>query len=252
MKFKKVFELSHDDIRSKLYAATEGVIEDGAYMWICDVYDEYFVANIYKYSDEDDSYDKYFKINYSKTDDAVTVDFDSKVEVFLSRNWEEVVPAETQQELNQKAEEIAKLEASLNTVKTEKADLEAKFNDASEKVVSLNSTVETLKPFKEKYEAELTEKQLNEAKEKYGEKFKALNAIDKFEEEEVQNLLLASISEGDEGVQATMKLNSMLVDLVEVKAEPNTSEQTSILALHSQRKDLIPADKDDFMSRYAE
>ncbi|SNZ09954.1 hypothetical protein SAMN05421503_1435 [Terribacillus aidingensis] len=248
VKFKKTFELSHDDIRSKIYEAFSEKLAEQEDVWISDTFDNYFIANIYSWS-EDDAYDKYFKFNYSKSESAVEIDFDSKTEVFLKRNWEEVVPQETQNLLNQKDTEISELTSKLNSAQEDKASVEAKFNGASEKLVSLNQAVTELKPYKEKYESEKLEQKLNSQKEHYEGKFTALNAKEQYETEEVQTLVAQSANEGEEASQATMKLNSMLVELVTVKAEE--AHSTATLALNSTRQDLIPAEN-DFFSRFSE
>lgn len=239
--FKKIFELSHSDIRSLLYQQLDPTLPEGQYSWIADVYDDYFIVNIYG-----DQQDKYYKYKYAKSDNNVTIDFDSKVEVFLKRNWEEVVDEEIQQQLNEKTEKIEKLEKQLNEVMEEKKEIEKKFNETTEKVTNLVSQVNELKPYKEKVEQEKLEKMLNEKKEYYSAKFQALNAEEKFNSEEVQELITKSINDNDEGKQAILQLNSMLVDLVQLEKD---SEQGIVRETASKRENLVP-EKDDFDSRY--
>lgn len=75
-KFTKVFELSHDDIRSKLYKQLIPFEnEDDEWYWINEVYDDYFV-----YSSDYTS--KYFKQNYIKTDVDVALEGE-RVELFV-------------------------------------------------------------------------------------------------------------------------------------------------------------------------
>ncbi|WP_257391423.1 hypothetical protein [Cytobacillus gottheilii] len=246
-KFKKVFELSHDDIRSLLYSALDPTLEN-AYSYIVDVYDTTFVANIYSYS-EGNEYDKYFKFNYVKEENSVTIDFDTKKEVFLKRNWEEVVPEEVQTQLNEKDQKINDLETQLNSVSEEKSGLETQFNDVSEKLVQLNSVVEELTPFKEQVEQEKFEKALNEKKEFYSAKFSALKAAEKFETEEVQGLVEKTVFDNEEGKNAILQLNSMLVEMVTVEKETK-NEEPVIREFSSKRENLIPAGK-DFESRFS-
>ncbi|MCG8399316.1 hypothetical protein LWS67_22780, partial [Bacillus atrophaeus] len=82
------------------------------------------------------------------------------------------------------------------------------------------SIVEELKPFKEKYEKAEFEKRVQEKKEFYKSKFEALNAEEKFETEEVQNLILASAKDSEE-TDKILQLNSMLVDLVDHATDQN-------------------------------
>ncbi|KAA6452698.1 coiled-coil domain-containing protein [Bacillus swezeyi] len=230
-KFKKVFELSHSDIRSLIYNQLDPTLESNEESYIADVYDTYFIVNIYSWS-EDNSYDKYYKVNYTKNGDTLTIDLDSKTEVFLKRNWEEVVPEEVQSQLNEKDTKIS--------------ELSKQFNEASEKLVQLNSIVEELKPFKEKYEKAEFEKRVQEKKEFYKSKFEALNAEEKFETEEVQNLILASAKDSEE-TDKILQLNSMLVDLVDHATDQNGM---FIRELSNKREKLLKGD-DSFDSRYS-
>ncbi|WP_342532772.1 hypothetical protein MHB40_14975 [Lysinibacillus sp. FSL K6-0057] len=257
--FKKVYELSHSDVRSLLYTQLETFLDKKEYSYISDVYETYFVVNTYKY-DEDDNleYDKYFKFNYSKGEnDTITIDGDSKVEVTIKRDWVEVSQFESIQnevkelsvQLNEKESKVAELEQQLNNISTDKKTIEEKFNTASETIVQLNSKVEHLTPFKEQFEQQELEKVLNEKKEFYSGKFEALNAKEKFESEEVQELINKTVYENEEGSKATLQLNSMLVDMVVLNKETN-SEKPAIREVSSKRENLIPS-SDDFDSRYS-
>lgn len=84
--FVRIYELSHDDIRTKLYrllAPIEEADEDD--YWISEVYDDYFIYG---------SANKYYKQHYIKTDVDVALD-GKRVEVFV-----EYVTAEELAELN--------------------------------------------------------------------------------------------------------------------------------------------------------
>lgn len=246
-KFKKVFELSHSDIRSKLYAKLDATLGENEDSWISDVYETYFIVNLYSWSEEN-SYDKHFKLNYTKSENDVEIDFDSKVEVFLTRNWEEIVPESVQSQLNEKDQTITELQTQVNSLTETKNDIENKFNSASEKVIKLTTKVSELEPFKTRFEAKQNEEKLNEKKEFYSKKFEALKASDTFASDEVQELLSKSIYENEDGKQAILQLNSILVDLVvfeQAKPEENVIREVS-----SKRENLIPA-SDDFDSRYS-
>lgn len=239
MKFKKVFELSHSDVRSLLYGQLDPTLPEGTYSWISDVYDSYFVVNLYSEQE-----DKYYKFNYTKNDNSVTIDLNTKTEVTLRRDWIEVTQVQQlQAELDQTKTQLNEANASIETLKNEKDSAIKQFNDATEKVTSLAAEVEILKPFKAQYEQEQYEKQLNEKKEYYSAKFQAVGAIDKFETEEVQELVKKSLNDAE----ATLQLNTMLVELVQVKTEP---ENTAIREHASRRENLIPT-SDDFESRYS-
>lgn len=246
-KFKKVFELSHEDVRSLIYTALDPNIGEKTYSYVVEVYENYFVANVYSYA-EGNEYDKFFKFDYVKSDNAVEINFESKKEVFMKRNWEEVADEAVQAQLNEKAEKITELETQLNAITTDKQAIEEKFNSASETLIQLNSQVEALAPFKEQVESEKLEKALNEKKDFYSAKFTALNAEEKFKSEEVQALVSKTVFENEEAKDAILQLNTMLVEMVEVKTEV-TNEPSHVKELASKRENLIPA-ATDFNSRY--
>ena len=72
------FELSHDDIRMKLYGLIES--DEDSYSWILEVYDEYFIYEEETYLEN--GYEvKYYKQSYSKSEDSVALNGEP-VEVF--------------------------------------------------------------------------------------------------------------------------------------------------------------------------
>jgi chemotaxis protein histidine kinase CheA len=250
-KFQKVFELSFDDIRSKIYAKFDVNLAEDQYSWIVDTYDTYFIINIYGNGE-----DKYYKYNYTKNDSDVEIDFESKAEVVEERKWVELPEVQNLQaqlqEANNKVSEIEKQLNEVNekfeTATTEKNEIVTQFNEASEKIVTLNAQVEELKPFKENHETEQYEKALNEKKEYYSVKFEAVNAKEKFESEEIQNLIKLSIEDSEEGKNAVFSISQMLVDLVEIK--PDTTKPP-IKEFSSRLENLIPTDG-SFDKRYSE
>ena len=74
------FELSHDDIRMALYGLLESTCDENSYVWVCEVYDNYFIYQEETYGDEGYDY-KYYKQSYSKNEDNVELSGDP-VEVF--------------------------------------------------------------------------------------------------------------------------------------------------------------------------
>lgn len=74
------FELSHDDIRMALYGLLESTLDENYYVWVCEVYDNYFIYQKETYGDEGYDY-KYYKQSYSKNEDNVELSGDP-VEVF--------------------------------------------------------------------------------------------------------------------------------------------------------------------------
>lgn len=249
--FKKVCELSHSDIRSRLYQQLDPTIEDG-WAWIAEVYNDRFIAEVYK---EDDT-TKFYQFNYTSSDEVVTIDFESKAEVVEKREW---VTSEATKELqeqlnaaNEKVQELSTEMSSLNekleTTNQEKQELTTQFNEASDKVLSLNSTIEEYKSYKDKYETEQFEKSLNEKIEFYSVKFNSVNAKEKFESEEVQELIKLSVNEDEQGVQAKYQLNTMLVDLVQPSLNHKNNNQ-DVYELANSRSRLL--NNEDFDSKYS-
>lgn len=251
--FKKVCELSHNDIRTKLYSEMQKILSEQEYnnSWIVDVFDSIF---IYETWVENEGY-KFYQVNYSKTDDSVTADFENKVEVMEETKWVQVTEVQNLQtqlnEANAKVQEMVtqmnSISSTLESVNTEKEQLTNQFTDATEKLISLNALVEELKPFKEQFENAQFEKSLNEKVSYYSEKFDAVNAAEKFNSEEVQELIKLSVNSTDEGKNAILQLNSILVEMVKPNNKP---EDTGIREFASKRENLIPANT-DFDSRYS-
>jgi hypothetical protein len=112
-KFVLKYELSHDDIRSALYSLLATESENGYYYtWILEVFDDKFIYH-------DSMEDKFYRQDYSKDGDNVTLG-ENKVEVF--NEW------------LSKAERDA-----LDALKADYAALEAQYNE--------------LKEFKDNYDA---------------------------------------------------------------------------------------------------
>ena len=144
-------------------------------------------------------------------------------------------------------EKIVKLEEANKTAKSEKSEVVDKLTEATEKVVALDEEVKELSSYKEKYDAEIHTKSLNEKMDYYESKFKALNAMSKFEDEEVKALIEKTVVDNDEGNKATMSLNSMLLDMVVVDSTKN--EDKVIKENCSVGKTLINVDT-SFDSKY--
>ncbi len=239
-KYQKTLELSHDDIRAELNRQVDEKLEDGNFTYVVDVYESYFIVDV----ENEDGW-KFYKVSYTKGEnDEIQVDMDSMTEVKEDRQWVEVATSEQMQaELQAQDIEIQNLKAEKESVTSTKEDLEGKLNTANEQIQSLNTKVEELGDYKEKYDNEQYEKSLNEKKEYYSSKFSALNATEKYESDEVQELVKKSVD--DE--QAVFELNSMIIDLVEAKEE--NPEQKHFTQEPRQSRKLIEG-KDDFDSRY--
>lgn len=255
LKYEIKFELSHNDIRAKIHTiAKEKFGGNGKWLWVADVYENYFILNIE--TETEDSYtNKYYKVTYVKDENDNVSIGEELVEVFSTRNWEEVVSTETQEQLNQLEETVKAKETELETLNTQlselttsKEEITRQFNEATEKLTSLNEVVDGLKEYKEKYETEQFEQKLSEQKEVYKAKFEVLDALDKFETEEVQSLLSESIQENT-SEKALFELNSMLVGLVKpINKQLNSIDE----GIKEPAKPIgkLMETKDDFDSRY--
>ncbi|MBG9776191.1 hypothetical protein [Brevibacillus laterosporus] len=253
MFFKKVCEMSHDDIRSKLYNQLSIQMTEQEYnsSYIVNVYDTSFIFESWN---EHDGV-KHYKVDYGKNGDTLTVNMDSKTEVVEQKTWITTTEVEQMQaqlnEANKKAEQLATesqtLSTSLNQLTQDKGHLEKQFNEVSDKIISLSSQNQELQTYKEKYEAEQLEKSLNEKKAYYAEKFEAVNGKEKFDSDEVQNLIKLSLNSTPEGTDAALQLNTMLVDMV--ITAPKKQEGSFIREYASVTSNLLPK-ADDFESRY--
>jgi len=273
MAFKKedwitiVNELSHGDIKGSLYTALSKVmIADDFYgVWISnyDVYDTYFVYDVY----EGDSY-KHYKVNYTKTDTDVTIDYANKVLVEWTDLWVEVSASTTavtdavitvETTMNEKIVEkdntIKSLNDKITNLEGEKVSLNEKYTKASDTITSLNEKVTELQPIVDTYNKGQYESQLNEKKTYYENKFTSLNAIDKFNSNEVQNLIVKSLNE----IEAKEKLSDMLIELVPITNEVSkingniTIPSNAVKTLNSMSDIEIPNEaevKNDFDSQF--
>lgn len=254
--YKALCELSHGDIRWKIMTELSKTMTADEFnsVWLSqyDVFDTYFIFERYF----DDTY-HYYKATYTKTDTEVTVDMESIEEVKRETVWTtvenmqnaineiQVKLNDANTQLNTISEDLKSANATIETLNSEKETLTTQFNSATETITSLNSQVEEMKPIVEQFNAESVEKALNEKKEYYEAKFKAVNGLDTYNTEEVQELLQKSINSSEEGKDAILSLNSKLVDLVQLKVE----EPFEVKQLSSKNEKLIPIST-DFDSRY--
>lgn len=244
---RKVFELSHDDVRTKLYHALEQA--DYQWAWIVEVYEDYFIFEHEKCDDEEGKCEyKYVKASYTKgEDDTVTVSFEDATEVTFETQWKEL---DSVKEIEEEKETLTQ---QLSNAENEKADVEKSLNAANdelkalkEKVESLNEEINTLGEYKEKFEQAEFEAALEKEKEYYANKFNSLDKADEFEKEEVQELVSNS-AKGD--VEAKLQLNSMIVDFLEVKKEEPKRKEFQMTE-EGQDKKSKSVDKESFEDKY--
>ncbi|NFH40689.1 coiled-coil domain-containing protein [Clostridium sporogenes] len=263
--FKKNCELSFDDIRSQIYMNLKDIMSEDEYYdsYITECYNDYFVLSCWN-----DSSHKYFKINYTKNDTSVSINYEDKAEVQLYQEWKEIPEVqnclnekeeeltkanekatELEKQLNEKEKTIKSLNEKINSTNTEKTEIETKFNDVTDKLTSLNSMVENMKPIVDEYNKEQFEKELNEMKSTYEKKFNSVNALEKFETDEVQELIKKALNKNEDGKNAIISLNKMVVDAITFDEEIEREvEAKPIKELCSRQENLIP--NDSFEARY--
>lgn len=143
------FELSHDDIRMSLYGLLESNWDENSYSWVCEVYDSYFIYQKETYGDEGYDY-KYYKQNYSKDGDDVSLSGDA-VEVFSTFVTESEKTA-----LDMIRSQYEELKAFKESV--ESAQLQAKkdeiFNDEKYAILAENEKFKQLKADASKFSLE--------------------------------------------------------------------------------------------------
>lgn len=146
---------------------------------------------------------------------------------------------------------VTELETQLNEVSTKKEEVENKYVSLNEQVVQLNAQLEELKPFKEQHLQAQREAKLAEQTELYSGKFEAIGASDVFESEEVQSLLLASIEDGEKGLEAKRQLLEKLADSVKPIKVEKTETQSPIVQMSSKRGTLLENKEQDFDAKYS-
>ena len=244
--YKALCELSHGDIREKIMTALSKTMtaEEFNYVWVSNygIYDTYFVYENY----ENNKY-VYYKVPYTKTETEVTVDLTNKVLVERDEVWIEVSAVQASiNELNTKIVErdntITLLNETVANLTSENTEASNKLIVATDSIAELSKQVNEMKPVVEKFNKEKYDETLNAQKAKYEEKFIALNAKDKYESKEVQELIVKSLN--DE--KAALSLNLMLVDLV----KPIEKKDNKVPIEPAKSLNNLIETQDDFEKRY--
>lgn len=133
-------------------------------------------------------------------------------------------------------------------------DLRKKFNDATDQNVQLNARVKELEAIEVQYNEHIAKGKIQEQYNAFKPKFEAVGATEKFESEEVQDLIKLSVHESDEGRKAFTQLQSLIIESINVSMNAKKEEEPQF-GLHSYHrkdynKELDNGDLDDFDSRF--
>lgn len=158
---------------------------------------------------------------------------------------EEVSNGEEGVQVDPKDEEIENLKKQIENLEVEKESIQNKYNEVSETVINLNSQISQLQDKANKYDEHIHTEKLNEAKAFYQEKFESLNAKAKFESEEVQTLISNSI----DNVEDKMKLNEMVINLVQ-KTNVENKTENNVKEPIKKVENLLPKKPKSFEERY--
>lgn len=122
----------------------------------------------------------------------------------------------------------------------EKDELLDKLNKANQTIININEQIEKLQKIADLYNQEQEQKNkieegrlLNEKKEYYKNKFENLGAKEKYESDEIQNLVNNCVKDKD----SLLKLNQMVVDMISLD---NKVVKKDIVEQVSKIENLIP------------
>lgn len=245
---KVINELSLGKVATKLYDFLYKTMtaEEFNRIWISDynIYSDHF---IYEYWNGNNY--EYFDVNYSINEsDEVVVDFEGKTKVEKATEWKAVLNEleEVKKQLNEKIEvlaakddEIETLKESVNTITEEKTNLETSLNTKDEELTVANEKIVSLNAIAEKAEKEEFERKLSNALETYKDKFESVNAIERFETEEVQELIKEAITDN----KALLSLNNMIVELIPVAKSSNENHSTSKMPIMGKEMNNLISDQ---------
>lgn len=151
--------------------------------------------------------------------------------------------------ITEKDETIKNLTSDLETANNEKIELMEKFNTATETITDLTAKVNEMQPIVDKYNEDLHNDKVNTAKENYKAKFEKCDAVDIFESEEVQNLILNTINDDEKvSTKAKYELSERILNAIELKGFNNISIK-DINEPTNKTKNLNVVD-DEFESTY--
>lgn len=209
MFLKALNDISFGEVRSKIYEALAKVMVaeeyNSMYIGMWDIYENYFIYETYN----GEKWVRY-RIDYTKSEsDEITVNFDSKKQVERQDVYVEV--SESQKAVNEVLTKLSNVEIKLN-------ESEGLLLGANGQLETANNTIEVLKL--ENAELQLSKEELNkikfnekleEAKTKYQSEFLAFNSEEKFNSEDVQNLIMDTL-DTDKSLNASLQIKDILLE----------------------------------------
>ena len=148
-----------------------------------------------------------------------------------------------------KDEVIDTLTKDLENIKTSKEDIMAKYNDATETASDLKAKVDQMQPIVDKFYEEENARKLEEAKNTYEEKFEKVNGLEVFDSEEIQNLVVETISEDTEvSNNAKYSLSNKIMEIFD-KQDLKTIPVKDVQEKSKSTKNLVVED-DEFEKTY--
>lgn len=217
---------------------------------------------------EDDKVDETVNENpnpENKADEKATNEGveDEKTEV-KDEDEEEVAKKEDEAKAEKTEEVPAKEEPdALELANQKNAELQAeldgvyeKFNKATETMVSMQERIKHLEAIEVQFNEYVAQEKIKAQFNAFKPKFDAVGATEKFESEEVQNLIELSIHETEDGRKAVMQLQSLIIESINIANHSQEEQKDSPnLGLHSYHrkdynKELDNGDLDDFDSRF--
>ena len=211
---------------------------------IDDVKDNEVDSEVEDKSEEENSEDTEVK---DTEDNSEVKDDESNVEDTTDDNSEE--NNDTDENVEDKSEE-GEVEDSIDN-DSKYDDLNNKINVLIDENLQLKELVDSMKPIVQAYNDKLEnekkaeeEAKLEKLTNNFKNRFSKLGAEDKFESDEVQNLLKTALTNSED----MAKLNSMIIDLMDNKLEETTNTSESKLVKYfdmsddNDLKDIVPSE----------
>ena len=242
---KIINELSIGKLASKVYEVFYKTMTaeefNKIYISNYNIYPDHFVYEYWN-GENYEYYDVKYIINES---DEIEADLENKIEVERQVDWVAV-----KNELDTK---IETLEKSLNEKDTEitslnnnQIELEKQLNEKITEIETINEQLKSLNAIAEEVAKKEFKEKLANALEEYKVKFTSVNAIERFESEEIQTMIKESINDEEK----VIALNSIIVALLPKVTSSNSENKTIPQLPTKDLNNLIPEKTETIDSKY--